>query len=252
MDNNVEYNQYFEFEDNHWWFRGRREILSVFLSYIKNVESKSILEVGCGTGGNLKYLFKQFNRLVGIDNDSYALELAKKKLVEKADIKFGDANNLLFPPNTFDCVALLDTLYHVKINNPSKVLSDVYRILKPNGYLLISDGAFNFLAGRHSQAVNSARRFTKNKLVTYLNDADYRIIKTSYWGFSLFFLLFFKRTLFERIIKPKNDENKLDLISIPIIDSLLYFTLYCEKIILGKINLALGASVAVLAQKEIK
>ena len=41
-------------EDNHWWFKRRREInLEVLRKYFPSNEGKTIAEIGCGTGWNL-------------------------------------------------------------------------------------------------------------------------------------------------------------------------------------------------------
>ena len=64
-----------------------------------------------------------------------------------------------------DCVALLDVLYHENIESVDSSLIQVNKLLKKDGYLLISDGAFEMLQGSHSDTVNSARRFTKKGLI---------------------------------------------------------------------------------------
>ncbi|RAP26743.1 hypothetical protein DID74_01590 [Candidatus Marinamargulisbacteria bacterium SCGC AG-333-B06] len=55
------YQHYFEHEETHWWFVARRQIIKKVLdTYAPNQDSASntILEIGTGTGGNLKMLSK--------------------------------------------------------------------------------------------------------------------------------------------------------------------------------------------------
>ena len=56
-----------EHEDSNWWYRSRRKVLSVFLDLIENKNEKSVLEIGCGSGSNLKYLFHGFKIKEGLE-----------------------------------------------------------------------------------------------------------------------------------------------------------------------------------------
>jgi len=54
-----EYRRMADVEDRHWWWRGRREIVEKTIErYASNgaVVDRNVLEVGCGTGGNLAML----------------------------------------------------------------------------------------------------------------------------------------------------------------------------------------------------
>lgn len=47
-----------ESEARHWWFTGRRAILSKMIERLGLPQNSKILKVGCGTGGNLQMLAK--------------------------------------------------------------------------------------------------------------------------------------------------------------------------------------------------
>ena len=244
-----EFTLYDRLEKDYWWFKARRNILSVFLSHIEKIEEKTILEIGCGTGGNLKYLFPYFLKRIGLEINETAIKYARGKMTDNTKIIRGDANDLGTVQERVNCVALLDVLYHKNIKSVNSVLVQVNKLLKKDGYLLISDGAFNFLEGSHSEYVDSARRFTIKELTSKLLKSNFRIIKASYWGFSLFFIIFLKRAIFERLFRKRISNKSNDLVSIPIIDSIFYFLVNSETIVLKKGDLPLGASLAILAQK---
>src|SRR2546428_2803488 len=54
-------------EDRHWWFVGRRRIVrSLLATLLGGSRDRTILEIGCGTGGVLPVL-AEFGRVTGID-----------------------------------------------------------------------------------------------------------------------------------------------------------------------------------------
>ena len=161
-----EFTLYDRLEKDYWWFKARRNILSVFLNHIEKIEEKTILEIGCGAGGNLKYLFPDFQKRVGLEINETAIKYARGKMTDNTKIIRGDANDLGTVQERVNCVALLDVLYHKNIKSVNSVLVQVNKLLKKDGYLLISDGAFNFLEGSHSEYVDSARRFTIKELTS--------------------------------------------------------------------------------------
>lgn len=251
MKSEIEFAQYAFHEEHHWWYTSRRQILYVLLDLIANREEKSVLEIGCGTGGNLKYLFGDFKTRTGLECDPVALNYAREKLQDKARIIEGDANNMIFPSNSFDCVALLDVLYHRNIVNVDKVLNSIYRILTPGGYLLITDGAFHFLSGYHSQSVGSIRRFTRRSLSLHLTNSNFQTVLISYWGFTLFFILFLKRCIFEKCLPPMHDSNSFDFSTPSIFNNIMHQLVVSEKKLVKRGLVPVGASICVLAQKPI-
>jgi len=204
-----EFELYYKLEKDYWWFRARRNILSIFLDKIESKETKTILEIGCGTGGNLNYLFNEFKYRIGLEYDDDAISFAKKRCLSNTKILKGDANNLNLPDESVDCIALLDVLYHKNIKNVDNVLLQVNKTLKKAGHLLITDGAYSFLQGTHSKSVDSARRFTKKELIAKLKKENFRIIKISYWGIAIFIILFIKRVIIETLFFNKKKKCKI-------------------------------------------
>lgn len=94
-----------------------------------------ILEVGVGTGRNLKY-YPEDCIVTGIDNSIGMLERAKEKAADKKNFTFilMDAENLEFPDNSFDYV--VTTFVLCTIPDPVKALKEMRRVLKPTGKLI--------------------------------------------------------------------------------------------------------------------
>jgi demethylmenaquinone methyltransferase/2-methoxy-6-polyprenyl-1,4-benzoquinol methylase len=107
--------------------RWREEALS-------NLSGK-VLEVGVGTGRNLKY-YPANCSVIGIDNSTGMLEKARKKArgMKNVTLYPMDAEHLEFPDNSFDYV--VTTFVLCTIPDPVKALKEMRRILKPSGELI--------------------------------------------------------------------------------------------------------------------
>ena len=239
--------EHHNYETNYWWFRSRRNVLKIFLDKIDTEEKESVLEIGCGTGGNLKYLFNDYNEIFGLDFDKPSLEIAKKNSPDSILFNI-DANDLSSIDHKFDLIAILDVLYNKNIKNPKIVLEQTHKMLKKNGYILISEPAFNILSGNHSNTVDEKRRFYKKELEKIIETSNYDIMFSNYWGVTIFFILYIKRRILDRFF-IKKASPKTDLISIPIIDKIFYFIMIFENSLIKHIKNPFGSSIIVLAKK---
>jgi demethylmenaquinone methyltransferase/2-methoxy-6-polyprenyl-1,4-benzoquinol methylase len=107
--------------------RWREEALS-------NLSGK-VLEVGVGTGRNLKY-YPADCSVTGIDNSVGMLEKARKKArgMKNITLVLMDAEHLEFPDHSFDYV--VTTFVLCSIPDPLKALREMRRVLKPSGKLI--------------------------------------------------------------------------------------------------------------------
>jgi len=107
--------------------RWREEALS-------NLSGK-VMEVGVGTGRNLKY-YPSRCAVTGIDNSEGMLEKARKKAKDMRNITLllMDAEHLEFSDNSFDYV--VSTFVLCSIPDPVKALKEMRRVLKPSGELI--------------------------------------------------------------------------------------------------------------------
>ncbi|MBG66106.1 MAG: hypothetical protein CMP73_05570 [Flavobacteriales bacterium] len=245
----MKHNIHHEYEKNHWWFKSRRMVMKHALMKIKSLEDKQLLEVGCGTGGNLKYLFKDIRHKHGIEIDEDALKYAKKTC-KNSNIFWGDANFLDEIKIKFDIIAFLDVLYHENIINVETVLKKAYGKLNDNGFLILTEPAFEVLIGDHSRTVKAKRRFRRDQLEKKLNKAGFNIVKFSrYWGYLTFVILLFKRRLLEKILPFSLSNEGTDIIHIPFINKFLFWITKVEMLLLRLLNLPFGNSILIIVQK---
>ncbi|HET8686114.1 MAG TPA: class I SAM-dependent methyltransferase, partial [Methanosarcina sp.] len=107
--------------------RWRKEALS-------NLSGK-VLEVGVGTGRNLKY-YPADCSVTGIDISAGMLGKARKKArgMKNITLLLMDAEHLEFPDHSFDYV--VTTFVLCSVPDPVKALKEVRRVLKPSGELV--------------------------------------------------------------------------------------------------------------------
>ena len=97
--------------------------------------SGKVLEVGVGTGRNLKFYSSRCS-VTGIDYSEKMLEKARKKArgMKNVTLFLMDAEHLRFPDNNFDYIITTFTL--CSIPDPLKALKEMRRVLKPSGELI--------------------------------------------------------------------------------------------------------------------
>jgi 2-polyprenyl-3-methyl-5-hydroxy-6-metoxy-1,4-benzoquinol methylase len=113
-----------------------------FFNLVKNKKSK-ILDIGCGFGYFLKFLFKKnYKNLIGIDPDKNLLKTVPKKI--KTYSYYG--NKTKFKNNSFDVIFIYMVLHHLHNDKEYyETVNEIHRILKPNGLVFITEpGRYNF------------------------------------------------------------------------------------------------------------
>lgn len=98
-----------------------------------------ILDAACGEGYGSGLLSEVAERVVGLDIDDEAICRAKKKY-ERDNLSFvtGSIESLPFESKCFDMVVSFETIEHVDSDIQKKFLSEILRVLKDDGVLIMS------------------------------------------------------------------------------------------------------------------
>jgi ubiquinone biosynthesis O-methyltransferase len=104
---------------------------------LKLIEGDKVLDVGCAAGGLSKRLADMGLNVHAIDVLEKSIEVAKEfSNSPKITYEVRDIIKEPFLEESFDCITFLETIEHVE--NPATFFREFHRILKKNGYLVIS------------------------------------------------------------------------------------------------------------------
>lgn len=107
-----------------------------YLNLLGMKSGEKVLDVGCGTGTFLARVAKTYGvDCTGIDVSKESIAKAKQWLVPCLHFQVADAVKLPFEDESFDYVLSFDVLEHIEDQN--KALSEMARVLKRGGWLLI-------------------------------------------------------------------------------------------------------------------
>lgn len=135
----VAFNQQAATYDNDIKGQHARSLYPVILKKLSEIPYHTALDLGCGTGEMMRLILQQNKdkSLYGIDLSEKMLEVAKEKLGNHVKLILSDSEQLPFSDSFFDVVYCNDSFHHYPA--PDKVLSEVYRVLKPNGIFVMCD-----------------------------------------------------------------------------------------------------------------
>jgi ubiquinone/menaquinone biosynthesis C-methylase UbiE len=171
----------------------------------------TVLDVGCWIGWLEAHIRDRCRLIVGIDTNKEALRNAKKNVV--GEFICASAANLPFQNNVFTKVTMFDVIEHLSrepINLEYRCLTDINRVLKVNGDLVISTPNKNLLSIFLDPAyfLRAHRHYSYLELKTILEARGFEIKENKYGGgivesLSVLLLYVFKH-LFNSEISFKN------------------------------------------------
>ncbi len=124
-----------------------------------------LLEIGCGPGFFLTCAKSMgYKEVWGVEPSQKSIELAPQSIQPFILPTLFRPN--LFPPQTFDLICSFQTLDHV--TDPNETLQEMYRILKPSGFIFIiihdSKAPQARILGRYSPIIDIAHIYLFDKI----------------------------------------------------------------------------------------
>jgi SAM-dependent methyltransferase len=246
MMKKITYDIEWNLESTHWWFCGRRRLLKVLLSFLNIQRDAPVLDVGCGVGSNLQLLESLRFKVIGIDSECYSLSLAKSR-ISSTFLVNGDLTALPFKANSVGLIIATDILEH--LDEDTIGIKEIYRTLKNQGKVIITVPAFEFLWGVQDIVGVHKRRYSKNELLKKIEQAGFKVLRSSYFNFFLFFPIFVSRRLIQILGLKLKSENEINF---PLLNFLFKTIFSIEPFILKYCSFPLGVSIFCIGKKEVR
>ncbi len=124
--------------------RPSRHARKICLRFMNHCHAMSVLEVGCGAGLTLQQIIgltKESVLVTGCDIDPemlrFATKVNKPNMGTRVILVRNDDNSLPFAADVFDLVYSEASLHHFE--DARRMISEMWRVLKPGGNLVIVD-----------------------------------------------------------------------------------------------------------------
>jgi SAM-dependent methyltransferase len=234
-----------ETERSHWWFVGRRMIVESVIKQFKLPANAKILEIGSGTGGNLKML-SYYGELRAVEMDATARSIALRNTAGRVDIRQAVfPAEMPFRDTKFDLICLFDVLEHIEQDRETLVA--LVGLLAKGGRVLITVPAYNWLWSVHDEFLHHKRRYSRTELCWKASAAGFRIVKITYFNSLLLPLVAVVRLKDKLLSNCSSSGN-----SIPWkpLNYLLKFLFGSERHILSRTRLPFGVSLLAVLEKQ--
>jgi SAM-dependent methyltransferase len=239
----------FEAEQRHFWFRGFRRFITPLIEEATAGRSRvRLLDAGSGTGANLPFL-QQYGTAFGLELFQRGIRFAHERGIPR--LIQGSVTHLPIPDASLDVVLSFDVLYCLETPAEQAAIREMFRVVRPGGFVVINVAALDMLRGDHSALGGEVRRYTKADLRRKLEQTGFRVQRLTYTNASLFPITATVRAL-QRLRGEKADANNKGDFYVPPapINALFSGALALEAtIVAAGIDMPVGSSLLCLAQK---
>lgn len=140
--------------------------LDEFESIIMNDETE-IIDLGCGVTGNVTlYLLEKGKKVISCDFAEEALN-AIKMIKDSKTLKFDMLDEFPFEDNSTNLIIADLSLHYFREKDTIRIISEIKRILRPNGYLLFRLNSTN--STEYKEIIENSEKEIEPHLFFYQN-----------------------------------------------------------------------------------
>lgn len=202
----AEYDRLRALEDGHWRFRALRGLLrAAIVRFAPAGAALRLLDAGCGSGASAAAL-ADLGLVVGVDVHPRALAGGRARGLRA--LARADVQRLPFAEGAFDVVLCVDVLYHRSVRDDAAALSELARVCRPGGVVLLLLASYEWMRSAHDAAVHTERRYTRRRVRALARRAGLAPERISYWGAVLLPLAVADRLLWRRQRQAGSDLDR--------------------------------------------
>ena len=161
---------------------GHKYLAEWAFTFIDIQNGDSILDIGCGGGGNIARLLRLYpaSTVNGVDYSPTSISLAKKcnkkGINEKrCEIRLGNVEQLCYDAESYDAVTAFETVYYWE--NIKQAFKEVHRVLKHSGRFIIVNGANADGKWIWDAYIDGMHTYSSSELELLLTDTGFENIK---------------------------------------------------------------------------
>jgi SAM-dependent methyltransferase len=233
-------------EASNFWFRIRNELI-LWALHRYGPELRSFLEVGCGTGFVLSGIAKARPGLALSGSEIFVAGLAHAlKRIPGAQFMQMDARHLPFL-DEFDALGAFDVLEHIE--EDEKVLTQLYKALKPGGLMLLTVPQHAWLWSTADEYACHVRRYGRSEIEAKVKAAGFELLRSTSFISVLLPAMMLSRELRKRDKVAFKPDAELNIN--PVLNELFYALSRMELVgIKLGINYPVGGSRLIVARKS--
>lgn len=232
-----------EVEQTHWWFVNRRRLFGAELKRAGVSTDARSLDVGTGTGANLRLLQELgYREVTGLDASDEAIRHCAEKGLPP--VRRGDIGALPFADSNFDLVMATDVIEHV--DDDGQALRELRRVLSPGGIVLLTVPAFQSLWGLQDRVSMHKRRYRLRPLLALLRRNGLAPQRAYYFNYLLFVPIWLARRMIDLLRIDLRSEGELNS---ALTNRLLSWIFAVDIATAGIIHPPFGVSILVVARR---
>ena len=174
------------------WRKYQFKIISKYIQ-------RNVLEVGPGTGNNLKYYKNKASIITLLEINKKLARSLKKKFYKNKKIKILNSN-IHSIKKKFDTIMYMDVLEHIKTDK--KEIKKAINLLSPGGHLIIFVPAFQILYSNFDRDIGHVRRYRKFFFFNLAKKYKIKLIELKYFD-SIGFIF----AIINRLVGTNNQNN---------------------------------------------
>lgn len=160
-------------EDEHWWYRERRNLLR---RRVRDLAPGQALDIGAAGGGNTRVLESLGWEVLALEFSADGAAVAAERGLQ---VIRADAQCLPVADASLDLVTALDVLEHLP--DHEQAAAEIHRVLRPGGTLVAAVPVDMRLWSEHDVAVGHERRYAPPEFLGLLEAAGLEIVEARSW-----------------------------------------------------------------------
>jgi SAM-dependent methyltransferase len=183
----------YSLEERFWWFVAMRRITDVIAAPALAGKPLAVLDAGCGTGYNLHHYQSLGHSVWGFDIAREAVDAVRRRGFPK--VCQASVTDIPFRSESFNIVFSFEVICQIPVETQSQAIAEMFRVLKPGGWLFVRVPAFEWLRSSHDADLHTAHRFTRSELERKLLESGLKPQFSTYANCFLFPVAFARRLL---------------------------------------------------------